>query len=123
MAEAVLSLADKTLAMFPSSFEEDKTENWGMETTRCAHIRGGAGHVVTMVITISSPALSEITICHKSDVAIKRWIGPIKLWHSDPFITRGDNILDMNMSVLSGHYDFIRDLIRVWAAAVVHSAL
>ena len=36
MAEAVLGLADKTLAMFPSSFEEDKTENWIMETTRCA---------------------------------------------------------------------------------------
>ena len=76
-------------------------------------LRGEAGHVVTMVITISSPALSEITICHESDVAIKRRMGPIKLWHCDPFITRGDNILDMNMSEISGHYDFIRDVILV----------
>ena len=30
---------------------------------------------------------------------------------SDPFITGGDNIL--NMDIMSGHYDSIRDVIRV----------
>lgn len=56
MAETVLSLADKPLAMFPSSFEGDMEtrlrpgDNKGLG---CSQITGPEVRLATMVITIS----------------------------------------------------------------------
>ena len=101
MAETVLSLADKPLAMFPSSFEGDKTQNWDTETTRgwAAHrARGEAGHNGDHYLCHSSWEITIYNNLPQVRCRDKKMNWSDQTSGSDPFITRGDNILNMNMS-------------------------